>query len=163
MVLTREENALLTETLAGQFLVADRRHLDMNIDPIEQRTRDTRSIALDRDRRAGAFMLHVAEEAAPPSTGVGDRCQRSARGSTTIPIRRASPLNAGVATPAIRAAAATTSANDTRLKRANPPSYSQGPKPGSTPGDRDSSCRTRTGGPTTRAPGPSKRHGHSEK
>src|SRR2546428_104274 len=58
--------------------------------------------------------------AAPPRIGVGKRCQRSALGSTTIPIRRASRLKAGVATPESNAAAAMTKTNDTRLKWASP-------------------------------------------
>src|ERR1700691_5857010 len=48
----------------GQLLVAHRRHLDMDIDSIEQRSRNPRAVALDNHRRAGAFVLRVGIKAA---------------------------------------------------------------------------------------------------
>ena len=36
----------------GQVLVLHRGHLDVDVDAIEQRARDARAIALNRDRRA---------------------------------------------------------------------------------------------------------------
>src|SRR6266852_8418406 len=48
----------------GELAVFHRRYLDMNIDTIQQWSRDARAIALDRQRRARALMLRVGVKAA---------------------------------------------------------------------------------------------------
>src|SRR6267378_821551 len=48
----------------GQVLVLHCGHFDMDVDSIEQRTRDSRAVALNRDWRARAFVLRVSVEAA---------------------------------------------------------------------------------------------------
>jgi hypothetical protein len=48
----------------GEVLVANRRHFDLNVDAIEERSGDARAIALDLQRRADAFFLRIGKEAA---------------------------------------------------------------------------------------------------
>src|SRR5229473_4524584 len=50
-----------------ELAIFHRRHLNMNIDTIQQWSRDARAIALDRQRRARALMLRVGVEAARAS------------------------------------------------------------------------------------------------
>jgi hypothetical protein len=49
---------------AGEILVANRRHFDLNVDAIEERSGDARAIALDLERRADAFFLRIGKKAA---------------------------------------------------------------------------------------------------
>jgi hypothetical protein len=52
---------------AGEILIADRRHFDLNVDAVEERAGDARAIALDLQRRADAFLLRIGEKAAGTS------------------------------------------------------------------------------------------------
>jgi hypothetical protein len=56
--------------LAGEFLVAQRRHFHLDVDTVEQRPRHLRAVALDLQRRADAFFLGIGKEAA----GTFPRC-----------------------------------------------------------------------------------------
>ena len=49
---------------AGEILIADRRHFDLNVDAIEERAGDAGAIALDLQRRADAFFLRIGEKTA---------------------------------------------------------------------------------------------------
>jgi len=53
--------------LAREFLVAQRRDFDLDIDAVEQWTRDLRVVTLDLQRRADAFLLRIGKEAARAS------------------------------------------------------------------------------------------------
>ena len=48
----------------GQLLIAQSRHFDLNVDAVEQRAGDLGAVALDLQRRAGAFLLRIGEKAA---------------------------------------------------------------------------------------------------
>src|SRR5262245_47426470 len=63
---------------AGEILVADRRHLDLNIDAIEEWARYARAITLNLQRRADAFFLRIGEKAA--GARVHGRDQHDGRG-----------------------------------------------------------------------------------
>ena len=56
-----------TGVFAGQFLIAQGRHFDLDVDAVEQRAGDFGAVALDLQRRAGAFLLRVGEIAAGTS------------------------------------------------------------------------------------------------
>ena len=58
---------------AGEILIADRRHFDLNVDAVEERAGDTGAIALDLQRRADAFLLRVGEKAAGTRVHCGDQ------------------------------------------------------------------------------------------
>ena len=60
-------NGGLAGVLAGELLVAQRRHLDLDVDTVEQGARDLGAVALDLQRRADAFLLGIGKEA----TGAG--------------------------------------------------------------------------------------------
>jgi hypothetical protein len=51
----------------GEFLIAQGRHFNLDVDAIEQRAGDLGSVALDLQRCAGAFLLRVGEKAAGTS------------------------------------------------------------------------------------------------
>jgi len=53
----------LGRTVIGQLPVAHGRYLDLNVDAVEQRPGDPRAVALYVQRRAGALLLRIAEEA----------------------------------------------------------------------------------------------------
>ena len=58
---------------AGEILVADRRHFDLNVDAVEERAGDAGAIALDLQRRADAFFLRIGEKAAGTRIHGGDQ------------------------------------------------------------------------------------------
>ena len=49
---------------AGEVLITDRRHFDLDVDAVEKRAGDAGAIALDLQRRADTFLLRVGEKAA---------------------------------------------------------------------------------------------------
>ena len=49
---------------AGQLLIAQGWHFDLDVNAVEQRAGDFGAVALDLQRRAGAFLLRVGEIAA---------------------------------------------------------------------------------------------------
>ena len=51
-----------------QFVVGERRHLDVDVDSVKKRTLDLRHVLLDLGLRAGAFVARVRE--VPARTGV---------------------------------------------------------------------------------------------
>jgi hypothetical protein len=57
----------LPRVFAREFLVAQSRNFHLDIDPIEQRTRDFGTVTLNLQRRAGAFFLRIGEKAAHAS------------------------------------------------------------------------------------------------
>jgi hypothetical protein len=44
---------------AGELLIAQAGNFDLDIDAVEQRAGEARTVALDLDRRAGAFLLRI--------------------------------------------------------------------------------------------------------
>src|SRR5258706_15946484 len=53
-----------TGVFAGELLIAQSGNFNLNVDAVEQRTGDARTVALDLQRRAYAFFLRIGEEAA---------------------------------------------------------------------------------------------------
>jgi hypothetical protein len=68
--------AFATRTLP-QFAVLHGRHVDVDIDAIEQRTGNLGDIPLDHGRRAGAIARWIVEKAA--RAGIHGRCQHKSR------------------------------------------------------------------------------------
>jgi hypothetical protein len=58
---------------AGEILIADRRHFDLNVDAVEERAGDAGAIALDLQRRADAFFLRIGEKTARTRDHGGDQ------------------------------------------------------------------------------------------
>jgi hypothetical protein len=54
----------LAQALAAQFLVVDARHVDVDVDAVEQRAGDALLVARHHRRRAGALLLGVSGIAA---------------------------------------------------------------------------------------------------
>ena len=78
---------------AGEVLIADRRHFDLNVDAIEERAGDARAIALDLQRRADAFFLRIGEKTAGARVhgrdqhdagGIIDRAERARNGDIAV-------------------------------------------------------------------------------
>jgi hypothetical protein len=59
-----DRRRFFTLFVLGQFFVFDGRNLDVQIDPVEQRTGDARKVALDQGRRAIAFVQRISVKAA---------------------------------------------------------------------------------------------------
>src|SRR2546430_2350707 len=70
--------ARLAPALIRERAVLHRRHLEVDVDPVEQRTRDAGEIALDAERPADAIVLGIAEVAA--GTGIHGRGEHEASG-----------------------------------------------------------------------------------
>ena len=62
-----------TGVFAGELLIAQRRHFDLNVDAVEQRAGYFGAVALDLQRRADAFLLRVGEKAAGAGIHRGDQ------------------------------------------------------------------------------------------
>jgi hypothetical protein len=75
----------LTAIRAGNLGRGDARHLDVQVDPIQQRPRDPRSIGRDSIRRAPAPRRRVAE--VPAGTRIHCRHQLKARWKFRLPRR----------------------------------------------------------------------------
>src|SRR5438270_9230712 len=74
-------------------------------------------------RNVATTTIAASVIAAPPRRGVAERCQRSARGATTSPIRRAAALNTGVVAADRTAAAITKSTSCGMVKLPGLPRY----------------------------------------
>ena len=83
LALARREDAFADDgrflglLVLRQLLVFHRRHLDVQVDAVEQRPGDPRQVALDQRRRAGALVQRIAEKAA--LAGIHGRRQHEAR------------------------------------------------------------------------------------
>jgi hypothetical protein len=86
---------------AGKILVAYRRHFDLNVDPIEERARYARAVALDLQRRADAFLLWIGKKTAGARIhcsnqhnggGIIDRAQGARDGDVAVFERLAHDL-----------------------------------------------------------------------
>ena len=62
----------------GQVFVFHGRNLDVQIDPVEQRTGDARKVTLDQGRRTAAFVQRVSVKTA--RAGIHGRGEHESRG-----------------------------------------------------------------------------------
>jgi hypothetical protein len=67
---TPDDSARLAGLLTDEITVGDRGDLQVNVDPIQERTGDPRAVALDGQRPAAAGVQRIAEIAA----GTPPRC-----------------------------------------------------------------------------------------